>query len=152
MGMFQALGFSLILQKTSYLPPHPSIPFSSLLFFSRQRFYLSLPRQGKSRSCPSNKQQFCLLGLHPYPFSDVELQGKAGGSTMCLPTAEPWKLRWEHNKTRTPSSSPAADARDPAGRGRIWLLAPPPARDPAGEGAELATGSSSRRAHFPLTF
>lgn len=68
----------------------------------------------------------------------MELQGKAGGRTMCLPTAEPWKLGCEHSKTRTPSSSPAAEARDPAGRGRIWLLAPPPAGDhppPRGRGA-----------------
>ena len=53
---------------------------------------------------------------------------------MCLLTAEPWKLGRKHSRTRTPSSSPAADARHPAGRGRSWLLAPPPTRDPAGKG------------------
>ena len=54
---------------------------------------------------------------------------------MCLLTAEPWKLGRKHSRTRTPSSSPAADARHPTGRGRSWLLAPPPAREPVGEGS-----------------
>ena len=76
------------------------------------------------------------LGCIHTHFSDVELQGKCGGRTMCLPTAGPWKLGCEHSR--------------PGGRKSFlpscWR------QRPRGEGAGLAPGSSSRQAHFPSTF
>lgn len=128
MDVFQALSFSLILQKTSYpqcpsslllSPPSPSLPlpFPSPLSSSRQGDRsISFPsRWGKSRSLVFRWGWLCLLGLHP---SSVMWNHRSRLGDVSSAAQQLGPRSWDRTPagTETSTSSPAAEATDLVGR------------------------------------